>query len=383
MLKNFFAVTVLLGFVRWVFRKKENFLARTGKNSKLWPTKIEGKGVTSMRIANIILITFFIITMSLTSACKKASSSSAAAAKPSAEVKPIEAKSPDGWFVIEDTKYIPVLDEFGRHMQVSRQYFLKKDSKDAARHVREGATFLSQESGKVSGEDKARLGAAVKDMDNLADGLEKGTVTSIDQLDSVFAEANRADIEHRLLVVDEAAWVPFVEEPDDHFRQARADFMSSDYKGASAEIRKSVAFMNVEAARGSDEGKAALQSSAKELERLAAGVEKGAVKDEKQLRNAFAKADRALAKDHYLNASRSWAGKLYEKTGYELKAAAQDLGKGASWVGMGAEEGSADAVREGRQVAGKLIGGSGWTADEVGKAMENLKRGVAVLGKDT
>ena len=79
---------------------------------------------------------------------------------------------------------------------------------------------------------------------------------------------------------------------------------------------------------------------------------------------------------------RSWAEKAYDKTGYELKAAAQDLGKGASWVSMGVEEGAADAVKEGRRVAGKLIDGSGWTADEVGKAMENLRREVEVLGKD-
>lgn len=194
-----------------------------------------------MRITNVLLIAFFIITMSLASACKKANSSSASATKSTAETRSVgarvETKSPDGWFVIQDTKYIPVLDKLGQHLQTARQYFLNKDSKSAARHVREGAAFLSRESDKVSGENKDRLSAAVKDLNNLADGLEKGTVASINQLDSVFTKANRADIEHRFLVVDEGAWASFVEEPDNHFRQASTSFMRKDYKAWGCSLR--------------------------------------------------------------------------------------------------------------------------------------------------
>jgi hypothetical protein len=340
-----------------------------------------------MRDIKIVLVATVIIATVLAPACKTADISSASAANPNAETAPsaaeVQAKSPEGWFVIEDTKYIPVLDELGRQMRDARQSFLNKLSNFAAWHVREGAAFLSRESDKVSGQDREHLFAAVEDLHSLAHGLDKGTVTSLNKLDSIFAEANRADIEHRFLVIDEEAWVPYVEQPDNHFRQARSDFLNKDYKAAAAEIRKGVAFVNLEAARATADGKAALHSSAKELDKLATGIEKGSVKDVKVGDNAIARADYALASAHYLNASESWARKRYDNTGYELNAAAQDLENGASWVGREAEEGAAAAVRDGRLVAGKLIDGSVvWAIDEVGKAIDDVGRGVEGMGKE-
>ena len=120
----------------------------------------------------------------------------------------------------------------------------------------------------------------------------------------------------------------------EEMRKAILAVLPKDAPGfTQTEIRKAVAYVKLESARAATDGKKALNASAQELETLAKEVEKGAVKDVKRLDDAFARADHALAKSHYVKASESWTKKFADKTGYELKAAAESLEKAASWAG--------------------------------------------------
>ena len=100
--------------------------------------------------------------------------------------------------------------------------------------------------------------------------------------------------------------------------------------------------------------------------------EKGKVRDAKELNQAFARANYALAQAHHRNASESWARKAVDATGYELKAAASDIEKALAWAGQKDEAGIADVINNTRLVARKLITGAGYGAEDVGKGIQAL-----------
>jgi hypothetical protein len=119
---------------------------------------------------------------------------------------------------------------------------------------------------------------------------------------AVAAEPAKPNAPAGYVLVEEDVLLQFVELPGEHFHKARENFLKKDFKGAASEIRKGAAFLRLEAARATKEGKVGLTASIAELERLANDVEKGTVTSAKTLDRAFAKAHHGLAKHHYLKA---------------------------------------------------------------------------------
>jgi hypothetical protein len=176
-----------------------------------------------------------------------------------------------------------------------------------------------------------------------------------------------------------------VDEPEIHFQKAHEFFIKKDFKAAASEIRKGAAFLKLEAGRSTTDGKKALMASGDELGKLADDVEKGTVASEKQLKDAFARADHALANHHYLKASEYWAKKDEKKAGHALKAATQALEHAAEWSGHKLETAAVDVIKGVREGAGKLIEGTGWTLEEariLEKGIKDLGNEILKLGKD-
>jgi hypothetical protein len=174
---------------------------------------------------------------------------------------------------------------------------------------------------------------------------------------------------------------PEVKGTDDYFQKAHEFFLKKDFKAAAAEIRNAAELLNQEAEKATIEGKKALTASINELEKLAKDVEKGTVTSEKKLKDAFARAEHALAKYHYLNASEQWAKKETKETGHALKSAAQHVEQAAKWAGHEMETGTVDVIKGTRTVAGKLIEGAGWVPEEVGKSITAIGSEISKLGK--
>ena len=188
-------------------------------------------------------------------------------------------------------------------------------------------------------------------------------------------------MERRWLVTDVTIWYPVSEEPQRHFGNAIEAYAKKDYHAGATEIRKATSYVRLEAGRATGEAKQALQSSVAELDKLAASVEKGAVKDAKALDMAFTHANHALALAHRVKAAESWARKEYDKAGYELKAAAHGLESGAGWAGAEAKAGAAAAVAGTKTLGDKLASGATWTRDEVAKGFESLGNAINALGQ--
>ncbi len=173
----------------------------------------------------------------------------------------------------------------------------------------------------------------------------------------------------------------YSKQPEHHFMAAHENFLNKEYKEASDEIRKSAGSLRQRSERATEETKEALKSSARELDELADGVEKGTETSVSHLEDTFARAHYALAKYYNEKASASYVKKEYKKAGYELKASGMYLKNGMTWAGRKAEEGTESTVDESRRLGDKLIQGSGWTADEFGKGISYLGDEIKKFGK--
>jgi len=170
-------------------------------------------------------------------------------------------------------------------------------------------------------------------------------------------------------------------EPESNFQKAHGFFLKKDFKAAATEIQKGAEILKKEAVNATEEGKEALTDSMNELEKLAKDVEKGAVTSEKKLKDAFVRANYALANHQYLKASESWAKKEAKRTGHALKAATQHLEQAAKWSGHKLETDTVEVIKGTRKVAGKLIQGIGGVPEEVGKDIKDIGNEISKLGK--
>jgi hypothetical protein len=188
-------------------------------------------------------------------------------------------------------------------------------------------------------------------------------------------------LERDWLVTDATTWYPYVDEPNAHFRSAHDSFLSKEYKKAAEEIRKGTAFVRMEGGSAIAKAKLDLSASERDLDLLAKNVEKGSVKDVKDLDNEFARADEALALSHRIKANEAWDKKELAKVEHELKAGAKHVEDAAAWTGAEAKSAAAATVRDTRTLAAKLAAGSGYAVEEVGKGINDLGKTIADLGQ--
>jgi hypothetical protein len=79
-----------------------------------------------------------------------------------------------------------------RHFHEASRYFAQNDNQSAAREIRSGAELLKREADRHDAPNKAGLQAAELELDTLAAKVEKGQVSSPNELDQCFARADVA-----------------------------------------------------------------------------------------------------------------------------------------------------------------------------------------------
>lgn len=195
------------------------------------------------------------------------------------------------------------------------------------------------------------------------------------------AESAKPKAPEGYVLVEEDVLLQFVELPGEHFHKARENFLKKDFKGAASEIRKGAAFLRLQAARATTEGKKGLIVSVADLEKLANDVEKGTVTSAKTLDRTFAKAHHALARHHYLKALEYRTKKDTKRAGHSLRASAVHLEHAFAWTGHELEAGTVKVVRTAHELGDKLIVGTGLMTDDVVKAIDYMGREIEKLGK--
>ena len=242
---------------------------------------------------------------------------------------------PDGWLIVDNETFIPVVDKLGEHLSQARRDYLKGDNEAAAVAMREGSAFLKQELPQANKQSQTGLKQASDDLMKNASLVQMGEIDSVKDLDKVFATAYQADTEHLWLVADEQDWIPIVEMPQQHWQAAKDYYLDKNNRAAATEIRKGVAFLNLEANRTTDGGiKTNILNSAQNLEQLANDVKAGKVSDVKMLDRGFAQGQLAMGQFYQSQAKASESQGELATAGNEIIAAFHHLQAAHNWLGQ-------------------------------------------------
>jgi hypothetical protein len=181
-------------------------------------------------------------------------------------------------------------------------------------------------------------------------------------------------------LVEEEIWIIFAHDPARYLHDAWENFIGGNLQDAAYSIRRAKAWLKLEAYRAEGEAKDDLGASIKELERLIKALEEGSPPTNKALKEAFAKAEYALAYHHQQRALSYEAERDHEKMTYALDAAATHLMYGSVWAGRELDQDDAVAAKEARTIARKVKRGERWSPERLREAIKGIGRGIKKLG---
>lgn len=182
------------------------------------------------------------------------------------------------------------------------------------------------------------------------------------------------------ILIQEDQWDLLADEPGRHLSRARDAFLMSDARLAAAELRKAVLHVKVAADNAAERSKRALVQSERELEQTARRIEAGSLQSVEQLDLATSRALHALANDQYFKATRAWRRREFRQAGQYLQSTANNLECAAAQFDTGMRQATTVVVHDSRAAAGKLVEGTGFVMDEMGKEFESIGTAIERLG---
>ncbi len=182
-------------------------------------------------------------------------------------------------------------------------------------------------------------------------------------------------------IVQEELWTDLADEPGQHMERAREAYLKVDAADAAAELRKAATHLRISAAQAAAGTKRSLIRSAMELEALAKRVEAGTVKSVGELDAAIARALHALAHHHCVLAEKSWVQRETRCAGKQMRASADNLERATARTGEVLRSATREVAKDIRIISGKLVEGTGFVADEVGRGFTSLGKQVETVGK--
>lgn len=200
-------------------------------------------------------------------------------------------------------------------------------------------------------------------------------------------------------------------QPRTYFQMARQHFASGDYTATQSDLLKGAAMMRYEAAGATGNMAERLYRAISRVEEAGIRIGRGNMRDQNQLNQTLGEASQALSEYYYDRARTMWqpqqgggamgtmgttettpmqpgqsgmAGQEpRERTvGHYLNMAAESLNDAAGFTGHALEGGTRAAVETTRNVAGKMIAGSGWATEEAGDAINKFGSVVREFGRN-
>ncbi len=161
---------------------------------------------------------------------------------------------------------------------------------------------------------------------------------------------------------------------DKEFHKARESLLKKDFKDSASEIRQASRILASEASKATEQGRQDLAESALELDQLADKVERKALRSEKDLDDVFARAEQSLAESYEAKASESKVRKDILQAGRDLRASATHLENALTWAGRRVDEESRRAIKDAREIAGKMEKGIEVAESRIDNAFEALRK---------
>lgn len=217
------------------------------------------------------------------------------------ETPPLEEEA---WIVEEDL-WIPVIDALGRHLQSARAYFLDGDFAFAASEMRIATALMDQELAAEASPDMiVRMNSIIQDLNTMADKLDnsdEAKKVELTEVDDLISRAFYMDVEHGwsgAITTHEIALL--VAHPSYHFQKSVNWLLIGDSQEAAAELRKGIAFLNLQAARAPNElTKTGLRQIVEELTQMADKLDEGQDVTVEELDQVLANANYLLTRNYY------------------------------------------------------------------------------------
>lgn len=179
------------------------------------------------------------------------------------------------------------------------------------------------------------------------------------------------------------------EDPKGYFQSARDSFNSKNFDKSAKNLRMGADILRRDAGMAKGAASSELEASAKDLDKLADRIQSGEVRSVDDLNDKVGDAYRSLSNFHYQMARESYdrnraagaaPGRDVE-TGNYLNAAAIDLESWATFTGHKIEGGTRTAIVETKELAGKLIAGTGKLTEKTAQALDNLGTAIKDYGR--
>lgn len=183
------------------------------------------------------------------------------------------------------------------------------------------------------------------------------------------------------VVIDESILDALVDEPCHHFEAALHELTAGRPAATAEHLRTASAYLRLESARAIVPSKAALDASVRELQVLAAQVERGQIRAEESLRQAFARAHFALADHHCVRSAHcccqpgaSEQPTIMSQASRELGAAATHLQQGLQWQRGKLDDSSRSAIAAAQNAARRMLQEQKMSGGEAMQSVRNLHK---------
>lgn len=126
------------------------------------------------------------------------------------------------------------------------------------------------------------------------------------------------------------------------------------------------------------EAKRELSTSVMSLEKLIPEIRAMRLKSPEQFSALLGDISFYVSRFYKSEAQRKWQAQQYDQAGRDLAAATGYIESGSKWIGKMSDESRLTSIRD---VAQKLVDGSGWSQEDVKNAMAQLDQAVGSLGQ--
>jgi hypothetical protein len=180
--------------------------------------------------------------------------------------------------------------------------------------------------------------------------------------------------------VQDQPWDSYSGQPAGHLGAARDSFVAVDMQAAADSLRKAAANLREASREAAVNSRQSLNASADELESLGKRIETRMVHRVEELDSAMARAYHSVAEHQFRVGQRLWTNREHRQAGWRIRAAADNLERAAATTNQRASAATQTAIKDSRILASRMVQGTGYAVDEVGKTFEALGKQVETFG---
>ncbi|MDB4974836.1 MAG: hypothetical protein JWN48_3177 [Myxococcaceae bacterium] len=279
---------------------------------------------------------------------------------------------PDGWLIVSDEEWIPVLDETGETLTSARDSFVGGDALGAAVQTRAAAAAIRRNETARGASESASLEQQAKKLDALGARLELRKNVSTAELSKTIAEAYREAAGVTWLHLEEETLRPTFDKPQEHFDRALGLLSNRDDTAAADEIRRGAGYFRLASISARADDRPALDQQVAKLNHLAQRADLGSL-TAPELKTALVEVDSAYAASYLHQAESEYQARQHADASRTLREAAARMRARGHWLGEEVHHASSAVAEELESMGDKLGHGVSVAIRKAAVVLEHAK----------